>query len=178
MQKTLLKLFYACLIGNLIVSCATSKQNTSSINNNSNIKSILPKVPKTSLPGGNTDNWRYIGTTDNNQIADEIDNNSIKSINIQIYQFLDRKTIVSPNNFVYANQQQPYKFALGLWTINCIDKKYILNQMSIYDTYGTLIKTYDYTSDSNVKWLIIGDKTIAEMQYEYICLSQNKNLGY
>lgn len=161
----------------LIAGCATSKKPAGK-SSKSTGRSPLPKTPRFALPGGNSENWRYLGTTDDNQIADEIDYTSIESVIINTYKYQDRKTIISPNTFTYASGQPQYKFAIGSWMINCVKEQYLLTQTTIYDTYGNLIKQYDYTNDNDVKWLKFGHGSIAYMQYNFICLNQNKNLGY
>ncbi len=162
----------------MISSCATSNAGKYNTTNLQNVKANLPKVPKYVIPEGSGENWRYIGTTDNNQIAVEINESSITSTAIQIYKFEDRKTIVTPNTFIYQPSQKIYKYALGMWLMDCANKQYLLNKMSIYNIYGTFIQEYDYSTDDSVKWLKFGSGGIGEMQYNYICLNQNRFLGY
>lgn len=177
MIKTLAYLGFVYLIIVLVTGCANSKMSTDN-NKNSRTNLQIPKSPKFTLPGGSYNNWRYIGTTLDNQIADEIDDNSIKSVDIQTYQYQDRKTIISPRTFIYVQGQTPYKFALSEWIMDCAKHAYLLQHVNIYDTYGAFIKNYDYSKDNSVKWLNFGENTIASMQYNYICLNQNKMLGY
>ena len=142
-------------------------------------KNKIPKIPKFVLPGDNSEKWRYLGTTEENQISSEIDSSSIKLDKNNIFVFNDRKTIINPNKFFYSKTTQtPYKFSIGYWAIDCTNKQYILTKITTYDTYGRSIKTFDYSNDNNIKWLAIGENTIANMQYNYICLKQNNNLGY
>ena len=163
-------------------NCATTSNisnisNKNKSNNTKNLtgKTVVPKVPKFTLPGGNLDNWRYIGTTANGKFADEINDASIKSTAIQTYKFTDRKTMITNKAILPSNV---YKFTIGQWLMDCSNKQYLLTNISTYDTYGTLIKNFDYASNDSVKWLKFGNGSIAEMQYNYICLNQNKSLGY
>ncbi|MFN8770189.1 MAG: surface-adhesin E family protein [Neisseriaceae bacterium] len=160
-----------------ISGCASTKK-SSNFGGSTKTKVSVPRVPKFVLPGGNSGNWRYIGTTEDNQIADEIDDSSIKSSKVQTYQYLDRKTIINPNTFNYSKDQPRYKFSISSWEMDCANQQYLLTKATIYDTYGTLIKGYDYSKDDSVKWLKFGQSSIASIQYNYICLNQNKMLGY
>ncbi len=177
MFKKTLKILCLVLIICMLTNCASTNEKTKN-KNLQNVKSNLPKVPKYTIPGGTDESWRYLGTTENNQIAIEINESSIVSSAIQTYKFQDRKTIINPNTFVYTPNQKKYRFALGYWLMDCANKQYLLNKMSIYDIYGTLIQEYDYTRDDSVKWLKFGNSSIGELQYNYICLNQNRFLGY
>jgi len=159
----------------MLVSCAT---NNSRILSSKSGKVNLPNVQKFNLPGGNTSNWRYLGTTDDNLIANEINDSSIESNRDGSYKYQDRKTIVNPDLFTYSPQQPRYKFALGMWLMDCSNRQYLLLKMSIYDRLGNLLKSYDYSSDDSVKWLQFGEGSLASMQYNYICLNIKRNLGY
>lgn len=160
----------------LLISCASqSSSNTYSKNHKSTQKSSLPKVPAKVLPGGSGDNWRYLATSDDNQIAIEINDSSI-SKNSSINKFQDRKTIINPAKFNYQNFTPNYKYSLSWWQLNCDQKQIIINSTSIYDEFGKLIKNYSF--NSNNVWSNISSDSIAEQQYNYICNGTKRNLGY
>jgi hypothetical protein len=155
-------------------NCATNSKNSGAKSGGR----IVPATQKFTLPGGNSSNWRYLGTTDDNLIANEISDSSIESSGKQTYKYQDRKTIVDVNSFEYLPNQPKYKFALGSWLMDCSSKQYLILKISIYDKLGNLIKNYDYTNNDSVKWLQFGEGSLANIQYNYICLNVNRNLGY
>ena len=142
-------------------------------------KISLPKAPALQIPGGNTSNWRYLGTSTNGQIIAEINNSSIVATNdANQYSFQDRKTIYNPHTYQYANGQTPYKYILENWLINCSSEQYVLVSATSYNKLGAQLNSYDYTGDNNVRWMQFGDDSIANAQYKYICQNLNRNLGY
>ena len=145
-------------------------------------KVTVPKVPAVAKPGGESSSWRYLGTTNDGQLIDEINDNSISSgvssKNTQVYNFQDRKTVVNPNKFAYPTDQAHFKFLLSHWQMDCNSKEYLLNDATLYNESGVKISTNSYTSDNSVTWLKLGSGTFAEMQYAYICQNKNRNLGY
>lgn len=150
----------------------------SSQSSNSNTKVRLPKTTQTQIPGGNTSNWRYIGTTTSGELIDEINDQSITATaESGIYSYSDRKTISDPSKFQYADQLR-YKYILSNWLMDCNNQQYILNLSTLYNESGTMLRQIDYSKNNSVKWLQFGDGSIAQMQYNYICLNQNRNLGY
>jgi hypothetical protein len=140
----------------------------------------LPRVPSLTLPGGKGDNWRYLGTTLNNEIISEINESSIKNVysNESLYSFQDRKTIINPNNFTYPENQPHYKYILGEWQLNCLDQTYIISSATIFNENGIKIASFDYSHDSNIRWIKFGKSSIGELQYNYVCLNKNRELGY
>jgi hypothetical protein len=143
-------------------------------------KKPLPKVPTNVVPDGNGDNWRYIGTTNDGILIVEIDNNSIFSIKkpAEVFNFKDRKTIIDSSQFVYPSGQPHFKYLINSWQMDCQNKKYLLTHASMYNQLGKLVGNYNYTNNDNVKWLSFGSDSIAELEYKFICLNQNRNLGY
>lgn len=143
-----------------------------------NIK--IPKQQAKPIPGGNLINWRYLGTTTDGQLVDEINESSIiKSQESQIYLYQDRKTVVNPNQFSsYTNGQPHYKYVLSNWQIDCTNQQYLITSAEIYNDVGLQLQIYDYKNNNDVRWLRFGSGSIAELQYNYICLNQNRNLGY
>jgi hypothetical protein len=158
-----------------LTSCSVFNPSSQSSTSN---RVRVPAVKPVQIPGGNTDNWRYLGTTTTSQIIEEIDDTSIKAIDLQIYGYQDRKTITDVETFDYQISQPHYKYLLSQWLINCQTLQYLLTNVVMYNGQGTILKSYDYTQDNNVRWLKIGSGSIAEMQYKYICQNQNRMLGY
>lgn len=142
----------------------------------------LPHVPSIQLPGGRGDNWRYLGTTSNNEIISEINEISIKSLTNSskknIFSFEDRKTIINPNNFPYPDNLPHYKYALGTWQMNCKDKTYLLDNTTLFNEAGKQIANFNYKNSSDIKWIKFGKSSIGELQYNYVCLNKNRILGY
>lgn len=169
-------------IGTLLLFACSST--TSTGNNNgtsayaksykSTKKTNMPKVPQKKLPGGNGDNWRYLGTTNDNLLALEINDTSITSSN-SINKFQDRKTVIAPNKYNYQGQPN-YKYSLSWWQLNCSQKQFMVTSSSIYDTYGNLLKNYSFSG--NQQWSSVIDGSIAEQQYNYVCKGLNRTLGY
>jgi hypothetical protein len=171
-------LFSLILITLSISSCAWM----SSSKGSSQTKTSIPKTPPMQKPGGTASNWRYMGTTDDGTLIDEINVNSItsgsSSQNIQIFNFEDRKTVVIPNKFAYPNNQPHFKYLISAWQMNCITQEYLMRKTTLYNDIGTKMTQYDYTNDNNVKWMKLGSGSFAQMQYNFICLNINRNLGY
>ncbi len=147
--------------------------------NNYSGKTSIPKIPIIQIPGGNDYSWRYLGTTDNNMVIIEINDNSISSYEPLIYNFQDRKTIIDINKFAYLNNQPHYKYLISNWQINCGTKpSYLIVNATMYNESGNKIAHYDYIHDDTVRWMLIGTGSIAELQSNYICLNKNRELGY
>ena len=141
-------------------------------------KTPVPLVRTIMIPGGNSSNWRYIGTTSIGHIINEIDDSSIKKIDNQVCTFQDRKTIADINNFTYLNNQPHYKYLISQWLINCQTSEYLLKNVTMYNEQSNIIKFYDYNKDKNIRWLQIGAGSISEAQYKYICQNQDRMIGY
>ncbi|MBP9743277.1 MAG: hypothetical protein KBD37_07965 [Burkholderiales bacterium] len=147
-------------------------------------KSGKTKIPKTAAiqkPGGSGSNWRYLGTTDDGVLVDEVDINSIsKNVNngTTLSSYQDRKTVILPNKFAYPSNQPHFKYLISTWQMNCDSKEYLLNTVTLYNESGVKLIHYNYANDSDVKWLRLGDGSFANMQYNFICLNNNRNLGY
>ena len=142
----------------------------------------IPKLPQSQKPGGTSDNWRYMGTTDDSSIVDEININSISSgvssDNTQIFNFEDRKTVTAPTKFAYPTNEPRFKYLISSWQINCSTKEYLMRTTTLYNDSGTKLTAYDYTNNSNIKWLKLGNGSFAHMQYNFVCLNINRDLGY
>lgn len=169
-----------CLSTLSLFACSTTSSgngNTSSSsksNYKSTKKSSMPKVPQKKLPGGNGDNWRYLGTTNDNLLALEINDTSISSSN-SINKFQDRKTVITPSKYNYQGTPN-YKYSLSWWQLNCSQKQFMITSSSVYDTYGNLLKNYSFSN--NQQWSSVTDGSIAEQQYNYVCKGMNRTLGY
>ncbi len=153
----------------LVSSCALFAGNS---NHNKGKKSSLPKASRPQQPGGQGNNWRYLGISDNNQIITEIDNNSIKLINQNnlIYYYKDRKTTTNNQNNLR------FEYIISEWNMSCLNKNYILLQDTLYNESGIAIKTDSYQNQNN--WRTIENDSIADAQYQFICNNKNRNLGY
>lgn len=140
----------------------------------------VPKVTLRGPPGGTDKNWRYLGLSDDGQIIVEINDTSIiTTATAQIYNYQDRKTVVEPNSFTAYTAGQPhYKFLLSNWQMDCNLKQSIILNTTLYDVSAVEQMHHDYSTDNSVKWIKIGSGSLAELQYNYICLNQNRNLGY
>ena len=140
----------------------------------------VPKVTPVTPPGGTDKNWRYLGLSDDGQLIVEINDSSIKPTDkTQIYNFQDRKTVSDITKFTaYTTGQPHYKFLLSNWQMDCNSKQYLILNTILYDSSAIEQLKYDYTSDNSVKWIKIGSGSLAELQYNYICLNQKRNLGY
>lgn len=151
-------------------------------NQSKQTKTSIPKTTQIQKPGGTGVNWRYLGTTDDGVLIDEININSISSSvnaqNIQVFNFEDRKTVISPNQFAYPANQPRFKYLLSSWQMNCNTKEYLLTNTTLYNESGIKLIRYNYANDNNVKWLKLGSGSFAEMQFNFICLNVNRNLGY
>ena len=152
----------------------------SSSPNKSAQRTPLPKAPANIIPEGSGDNWRYIGTTNDGMLVIEINNNSIVPLKnpSEIFAFVDRKTVAEPAQFIYPNSQPHFKYLINSWQMDCQNKKYILTNAKMYNQAAKLLGNYNYTNNNNVKWLNFGAGSIAELEYKFICLNQNRNLGY
>src|SRR5579863_4344991 len=142
--------------------------------------SSVPKVTQVTPPGGTDKNWRYLGLSDDGQLIVEINDTSIKpDSKPQIYNYQDRKTVLDPNKFTaYTTGQPHYKFLLSNWQMDCNLKQYLILNTVLYDTSAIELIRYDYTTNNTVKWIKVGSGSLAELQYNYICLNQKRNLGY
>lgn len=170
------KIFIIVTISTCLISCSSqSSSGAYSKNYKNSKKSSLPKVPPKIMPGGSGDNWRYLATTSDNQIAIEINDASISNNN-SINKFQDRKTIINPTNFDYQSLTPKYKYSLSWWQMNCNQKQTLITATNIYDEYGKLLKSYSF--DDNSGWTNIDRGSIAEQQYNYICNGVYRNLGY
>lgn len=161
----------------LLASCSSNSSPTYSKSyksSTSKTKSSIPKVPAKIIPGGNGDNWRYLGATSNTAIRVEINESSITPQSAKQYKYQDRKTIVNPSNFAYQNTPS-YYYSLSWWLMDCNSQQYIVNSTALYDVYGKPIKNYNFT-DQNYSPVTKG--SIAEQQYNYICNNSNRNVGY
>lgn len=140
----------------------------------------LPKVQTVQEPGGNGRNWRYLGLSDDGQLSNEINESSIKSTDKPlIYSYQDRKTVSNINKFTaYVTGQPHYKFLISNWQMDCNTKQYLILTSTLYDSLGVIQLTYNYNNNDNVRWVKIGSGSLAELQYNYICLNQKRNLGY
>ena len=176
MNKLSFKLFLTALLilsfGYNLSSCALF---SSSNKKSKSKKSPLPKVPAKQMPGGSGDNWRYLGTSTGNQISIEINESSL-SKNNNLSTFQDRKTIIEPSKFDYAGINS-YKYSLSWWQLDCNLKQYSITNTSFYDNNGALIKAYRFDDAANTNKQI-DNGSIAQLQYNYVCLGINRNLGY
>ena len=133
-------------------------------------------------PGGTGDNWRYMGTTDDGTLIDEVNVDSIRSgvsdTNSQIFSFEDRKTVILANKFAYPVNEPHFKYLISSWQINCTSMEYLMKTTTLYNEVGTKLTSYDYNNDNNIKWLKLGSGSFAQMQYNFVCLNINRNLGY
>lgn len=143
-------------------------------------KKPLPKAPANVVPEGSGDNWRYVGTTNDGTLIIEINNNSIIALKnaAEVFNFSDRKTITDPTQFIYSGDQPHFKYLINSWQMDCRNKKYLLTGAKMYNQAAKLLGNYNYTNNDNVKWLSFGSGSIAELEYKFICLNQNRNLGY
>ena len=161
-----------------LVGCATATNSKNSSSRSKKApKSAMPKVPPRIMPGGNGDNWRYLGTTSAPEMADEINESSIKVINpsAQINSFQDRKTIVDTTKFDYQGISPAFKYSLSWWKIDCLEKQYLIDSSITYDEYGKQLKKYNINSN---QWSPVSNDSLAKLQYNYVCLGVNRTLGY
>lgn len=170
----------------LLSSCAWLFSSSSNSNYKSpqhKAKNTLPKVPSMHIPMGLTNNWHYLATTKDNNIIIELDALSVKPITTNIYQFVERKTIKNPlkNQFNIdnnASQIPQYKYLINTWQINCNTKEYKLIASKSYNKSGSILDSQSYSSPLDNNWTEINSNTIAWMQYKYVCLHINQDLGY
>lgn len=165
-------------IGTLFsVSCSNSSapNATKSYRGKSSTKNSLPRVPPRNIPGGVGDNWRYLGTTISNSVAIEINESSINKSPSNKYKYQDRKTVIEAGKFAYGSMPS-YQYSLSNWLMDCDNKVFKINSTSIYDGYGKLIKSYSF--DDNILSSAISHGSIAEKQYNYICNSYGRSIGY
>lgn len=143
-------------------------------------KTALPKAPTIRVPGGIGDNWRYIGTTTDGLIVVELNNNSIQAVknNNELFNFEDRKTVVEPSQYTYSANQPHFKYIINTWQMDCQNKKYLLINANMYNQAAVSIGKFDYSNNNDVKWLNFGEGSIADLEYKFVCLNQNRNLGY
>ena len=136
------------------------------------------KKEKIYTPGGTGNNWRYLGSTKNGLLVDEIDAQSISLQNggNKIYTYKDRKTVIYPNLFTYPSSQPRFKFLISTWQINCESKQYNLKETVLYNESSQKITSYNYYNQP--KWQNINDKSFSNLQFGFVCLNINKSLGY
>lgn len=137
-------------------------------------KSTIPKVPAKQIPGGTTDNWRYLGTSQDGQIAVEISESSISKTANSV-KFQDRKTLTNTQKNSTSGTIGNYKYSLSWWNMDCSSKQYYINNTAIYDDYGKLLKNYNFSSTQAIT---ISGGSIAELQYNYVCQGVNRQIGY
>ncbi len=137
-------------------------------------KKTIPKVPTKQVPGGTTDNWRYLGTSQDGQIAVEISESSINKT-AQNVKFQDRKTLTNAPKTKNTGTLGNYKYSLSWWNMDCLNKQYYINNTTIYDDYGKLLKNYNFSSTQAIN---ISSGSIAELQYNYVCQGLNRQIGY
>lgn len=157
-----------------LTSCASDHTRTTNSSAAKKHKHLLPKVPAKTIPGGTADNWRYLGTTSDKQLAIEINESSITSDNEAI-NYQDRKTLIDINNFDYQGLTAKYKYSLSWWQLSCQQQQYKIITTSIYDSYGNLIKKYNFT---NTTASAINSGSIAAIEQAYICNGATRNIGY
>ncbi len=174
-----LTLIFLMLLISTLSGCGLFSSNTPKKTSSSG---KVPKVSQIQKPGGDGDTWRYLGTANDGQLVDEINDSSISSgisnNNTQIYNFQDRKTVIAPKKFSYPSNQPHFKYLLSTWQMDCNNKMYLLNSATLYNESGVKIINYNYANDSSVTWLKFTSGNFAQMQYDYICTNKNRNLGY
>lgn len=159
-----------------IISCSTSSNNKSKATSSYNSKSKIPRVPTRVLPGGNSDDWRYLGLSSDGSFGTEINNASISSISYSKYSFQERKTIMDTNKYPYYQQNNPkYTYSISNWQINCNSKSYSIKSVTLYDQLGKQIKDTILYSDKETQ---INNGSIAWQEYNYICNNVGRNIGY
>ncbi len=171
----LIFLLYLCLFLN---SCGIFNWFSSS--KSIGIPAEFGKGQKTYTPGGSGTNWRYLGTTKNGLLVDEIDSSSItyqqNNNNNKIANYKERKVIIYPNLFTYPSNQPRFKYLISNWQINCDTKQYNLIDTTLYSETSQKIISYNYSKNSN--WQKINEKSFSNLQFNFVCLNINKNLGY
>ena len=168
-------LFFLVIVSIFLNGCAW----VGSIGKKSN--NIVPKTTLIQKPEGSGNNWRYLGTTDDGVLIDEINVTSIIGEPItdkQIFSFQDRKTVITPNKFTYPINQPHFKYLISTWKINCITQEYLLDTAILYNESAVKLTQYNYANDINVKWVKLVDSSFAKLQYEFACQNTNRDLGY
>lgn len=171
------KQYCTLIIAIMMISACSSNRNPYSksyTGSSSKSKSSLPKVPARIVPGGNADNWRYLGVTSNSSLAIEINESSINKQYGNTYKYQDRKTVVNPAGFAY-NGTPNYYYSLSWWKINCDTKQYQTTETNLYDSYGKFIQNYSFSGNSLTT---IPAGSVADMQYNYVCNNVYRNVGY
>lgn len=158
----------------IIMSLGLSNCATNSSKSYKTKKSTIPKVPAKQIPGGTTDNWRYLGTSQDGQIAVEISESSISKTANSV-KFQDRKTLTNTQKNSTSGAIGNYKYSLSWWNMDCSSKQYYINNTAIYDDYGKLLKNYNFSSTQAIT---ISGGSIAELQYNYVCQGINRQIGY
>jgi len=169
-MNKIIKLIILPLFVSILSNCAINSSNKT----HKSKKSSIPKVPAKQLPGGTSDNWRYLGTSQDGQISVEISESSINKTDTQT-KFQDRKTIINPTTLSASNAISKYKYSLSWWSMDCNNKQYFISSTAIYDDYGKLIKDYSFSNNQPIN---IGSGSIAELQYNYVCQGINRQIGY
>ncbi|RTK97520.1 MAG: hypothetical protein EKK64_01215 [Neisseriaceae bacterium] len=164
----------ALIISTLFIySCSNSSAPKQYTKTNKPSTGKFPKVPKRVIPGGISDSWRYLGKSDSGKIAVEINDSSIAKLGNEKYKFTDRKTITNRNGFNFQSFP-PHTYDVSEWIMNCSDKQYKITSKSIFDEYGTIIKTYDLSGN----YSSIRRNSIIDKEYGYVCKNEGKNIGY
>ncbi len=170
---------YQCIIISILCllnsGCSTSPSSNKGTSKNHSTKNSLPKVPAKQLPGGNGDNWRYLGTSAELAISVEINEASIIH-NAELYTFAERKTIVNPQKFNYPDLAQRYKYSISWWKLNCGKHQYQISSNATYNELGVILTQYTFPSDITPSLIVAG--SIADMEYQYLCNGLKRNLGY
>lgn len=160
----------------IILVCLTNCAIFNATNKN---KIKIPKVQLSNVPGGNLNNWRYLGTSADNQLIEEINESSISLQSEHLYKYQDRKTVISMAQYSsYVASQPKYKYVISEWQMDCIKQQYLITSSVLYDEDGKEIKQYNYSQDPDIRWIKFGNESLGELQYNYICLNKHRNLGY
>ena len=139
----------------------------------------LPKIPLKPYQPGLDTVWHYIGKSQDSKLIAEIDTGNIsKTSNPKVYQFRDRKTITDPKSFDFGSIQPKFKYVISHWQINCESRQYVVLNATTYDAKGIQLTTVNYANNPAIKWLKIGNNSIANSQYDFICKNKDRNLSY
>ncbi|MDD3266161.1 MAG: hypothetical protein PHC75_03135 [Burkholderiales bacterium] len=157
------------------ISCSTSPAKSKSSSSSYSSKSKMPRVPAKVLPGGNGDNWRYLGLSYNGSFGVEINDSSINAVGNNKYSFQERKTIMDTNLYPYPPNSLRYTYSISNWQMNCNNKSYIINSTVLYDQLGKQIKEMPLYSDKEAQ---VKSGSIAWQEYNYICNGVGRNIGY
>ncbi len=171
-SKLHLSLVIIAVLANASCSTNSPSKNKSS---KSNSKSKIPKVPARSMPGGNEDNWRYLGLSNDGTFGTEINDASIKQIDDNQYSYQERKTIIDTIQYSYQMNTPKYVYSLSAWQMNCKNQSYKISSTTLYDQLGKQIKEITLYSD---KELSIRKNSISWQEYNYICNGVGRNIGY